>query len=127
MNYPTRPIEWLHSVQCQAKAVIAAVENLRDTHLEARADTRHLALDMRVALQENMPLQWADEYLASGTTQCICPEPWPDEASDDETVRRMLFDPLPPVDERGPMVVRNYHVVPLTNTVVEGHEFVVPE
>lgn len=79
MNYPTRPIEWLHSVQCQAKAVIAAVENLRDAQAQDNPeDSTRGALDFRISLQDNVPLQWADEYLASGTAQCICPEPWPD-------------------------------------------------
>lgn len=104
-QFPARPAEWLHHPRCLAKAVIAAVENLRDSHLDAKADATHLALDFRVALQENMPLEWADGYLLDGTTECVCPEPWPN-------------------DER--LVTRQYAVVPLTTMVVGGHEFPVP-
>lgn len=109
-QFPARPAEWLHHPTCLAKAVINAVENLRDSHLEAKADATHLALDFRVALQENLPLTWANEYLLDGTTECLCPEPWPNE--DDPAIAAL--------------VVRQYHVVPLTSTTIEGHEFPVP-
>lgn len=55
-----------HTRRCLAKALIAAVENLRDT--DAMTD-----LDFRVQVQEGVPLQWADMYLNEGITECLCP------------------------------------------------------
>lgn len=58
------PAEHLHSSACLAHAMICAVENMRDS-----ADG---ALTFRLMLQENTALAWADEYLTSGTLDCIC-------------------------------------------------------
>jgi hypothetical protein len=59
------PAEYLHSTRCQARALISAVENLRDEH-------RYTPHDFRLELQSGTPLAWADEYLASGTSDCLC-------------------------------------------------------
>lgn len=58
------PAEYLHSSKCLAHALICAVENMRDSHSDALA--------FRMAVQENRQLSWADEYLASGTADCLC-------------------------------------------------------
>ena len=64
-NDPTPPpAEWLHSKECLAEAIISAVQNLRDD-----LSTAH---DFRLNVQANLPLQWADEYLTSGTQTCTC-------------------------------------------------------
>ena len=64
----TMPAEYLHSSRCLAHALICAVENLRDSHSATAAG----ALAFRLALQDGTPLAWADEYLASGTADCLC-------------------------------------------------------
>lgn len=58
--------EYLHSKQCLAKALIAAIENLRDQD--------YTDYDFRLDVQNNVSLQTADDYLFDGTTDCICPE-----------------------------------------------------
>lgn len=66
-NYPVhRTPEQGHTRRCLAKAMIAAVENLRD---DAVSD-----LEFRTGLQEGLPLQWADLYLTEGMTVCLCPD-----------------------------------------------------
>lgn len=53
----------MHDKRCLAHAVICAVENLRDAEDD---------LGFRVGMQDNLPLTWADEYLAAGTVSCLC-------------------------------------------------------
>jgi len=75
MDYPvTRTPEQGHTAPCLAKAMVAAIENARDQ----MGPGVYL---FRIWAQDNTALQWADEYLATGTTQCICP-PTADEVSD---------------------------------------------
>lgn len=59
------PAEYLHSARCQASALIAAVENMRDEQGTG-------AHDFRLQAQAGIPLAWADEYLVSGTADCLC-------------------------------------------------------
>lgn len=78
MNYPVhRTPERGHTVLCLAKAMINAVENFRDMII---SDHRTVGLnpdfadhEFRLGLQDNLPLQWADEYLKEGVTECLCP------------------------------------------------------
>ena len=66
MDYPvTRTPEEGHSRKCLAKAMIAAIENLRDS---STSD-----IEFRIDSQNNTALIWADSYLANGDTECICP------------------------------------------------------
>ena len=55
----------MHTRRCLAGALIAAVENLRDT--QGLRD-----FDFRIAVQNNEPLEMADEYLKTGLFTCIC-------------------------------------------------------
>lgn len=55
-----------HTARCLAHALICAVENLRDMEDQT-------GYGFRLAVQENTPLQWADDYLISGTATCLCP------------------------------------------------------
>lgn len=71
MNTPVRPAEWLHERRCLARALICAVENLRDDY------SRGSDLGFRVDLQDNYPLVVADEYLRDGLLDCTCSAPWP--------------------------------------------------
>ena len=64
-NTTTMPAEYLHSSRCLAHALICAVENLRDSQGAS-------AHDFRMSVQDNLPLAWADEYLADGTADCLC-------------------------------------------------------
>lgn len=65
-TYPIyRTPEEGHTRQCQAKALIAAIENLRDG-----VDSD---FDFRTAVQRNEMLSEADTYLTEGLTECICP------------------------------------------------------
>lgn len=59
------PAEYLHSTRCQASAMISAVQNLRDQ------DSEH-PHDFRMAMQDGYALTIADEYLTTGTADCIC-------------------------------------------------------
>lgn len=59
------PAEYLHSARCLAHAMICAIENLRDEEGSG-------AHDFRLQAQAGIPLAWADEYLASGTADCLC-------------------------------------------------------
>ena len=59
------PAEYLHSKRCQASALISAIQNMRD---QEGTD----ALAFRLGAQAGTPLAWADEYLASGTADCLC-------------------------------------------------------
>ena len=74
-DFPARPAEWLHDKACLAHALICAIENMRDD------DSRGVNLDLafRMDVQANLPLTWADEYLTSGTTTCLCEAPWPED------------------------------------------------
>lgn len=71
----TRTAEEGHSARCLAAAMIAAIENMRDRVAE---DTKSDAGDdrtvtaFRLLAQDNAPLTWADEYLASNTMTCTC-------------------------------------------------------
>lgn len=66
-EYPiVRTPEEGHTRRCLAKAVIAAVENLRDSSEESD-------YSFRLALQQNYPLLLADQYLGTGMTECLCP------------------------------------------------------
>lgn len=56
----------MHSKQCLAAAIIAAVENLRDA-----ADS---SFDFRIAAQEDAFIIEADGYLSDGTMTCTCGE-----------------------------------------------------
>lgn len=75
----TRTPEEGHTFQCLAKTMIAVIENHRD-HL-ADAMTYQFApitqsaadYDFRLWAQDNIALHTADEYLADGTSDCICP------------------------------------------------------
>jgi hypothetical protein len=68
IHEPTpKPREWLHTKECLAEALIAAIENARDS------DTGYSDFEFRIALQNNELLEWADDYLADGTKTCICP------------------------------------------------------
>jgi hypothetical protein len=49
-----------------ARAIICAVENIRDS--EYVTD-----IEFRLAMQDNDPLRAADDYLADGLCGCICP------------------------------------------------------
>lgn len=67
-SYPIhRTPEQGHTKRCLAKALIAAIENLRD---DSGSD-----VDFRIAVQDNVPLEWADSYLTEGVTECLCPVP----------------------------------------------------
>lgn len=57
----------MHSKRCLAAAIIAAVENLRDT--EGMTD-----MDFRMEVQANRQVEWADSYLNDGTMTCSCGE-----------------------------------------------------
>ena len=66
-NYPvTRTPEQGHTAGCLAKALICAVQNMRD----ANGSDDH---EMRLMAQNNTMLVWADKYLAERLTQCYCP------------------------------------------------------
>jgi hypothetical protein len=81
-----RPYGWLHEKRCLAAAVIAAVENMRDSEY-------HTDLSFRIALQNNEALQEADGYLSDGPLMnCTCEAPWPLEAGD-RVVRRLDGSP----------------------------------
>lgn len=71
----TRTLEEGHSARCLAAAMIAAIENMRDRVAEdAKADAGddRTVTPFRLLAQDNAPLTWADEYLVSNTTTCIC-------------------------------------------------------
>jgi hypothetical protein len=55
----------MHAKECLAEAMIAAIQNLRDSNTCSD-------FDFRLYVQDNLPLEWADEYLADGTKTCIC-------------------------------------------------------
>lgn len=63
---PNRTPEQGHTKACLASAMISAIQNMRDA--EGFSD-----FDFRIAVQDNMPLQEADEYLATGLQTCTCP------------------------------------------------------
>lgn len=63
----TRTPEQGHTKKCAAHALINAVENVRD--LEYMTDA-----DFRLAMRDGTFAEWADEYLASGTVTCLCPD-----------------------------------------------------
>ena len=68
--YPVhRTPEQGHTAACLAKAVIVAVENLRDS----AQDGGHADYEFRLAVQRNDMLDEADSYLAEGITECLCP------------------------------------------------------
>lgn len=102
-----RPPEWMHERRCLARAIISAVENLRDS--DAFTD-----LGFRLQMQDNHALTEADDYLNTGMVDCICTAPWPeDEADLAEEVRS------------NPTCWT--HVVARMNKEMHGeHEFLVP-
>ncbi|SRR6266704_643840 len=55
-----------HTKACLARAMVSAVQNMRD----ADYLTDH---DFRIAAQNNDALVWADSYLADGLCDCVCP------------------------------------------------------
>lgn len=63
----SRTPEQGHTKRCLAAAMICAIENARDT--EDLGD-----IEFRILMQENIALTWADDYLATGTATCTCPE-----------------------------------------------------
>lgn len=69
-----RPAEWLHEKHCLARAMICAVENLRDD--EGEGD-----MTFRLAMQDGFALDEADSYLRTGTVECVCSAPWPEECT----------------------------------------------
>ena len=65
--YPIkRTPEQGHTKQCLAKALITSIENWRDADIYDH--------EFRSFAQWNEWLAEADEWLASGLTECICPE-----------------------------------------------------
>ena len=65
-----------HTAPCMAKALISAIENARDLAVnEAHGKDGTAQYDFRSMVQDNVPLTWADSYLAEGIAECICPEP----------------------------------------------------
>ena len=65
MNFEIkRTPEQGHDVACQANALITAIENMRDVE-------GMTALDFRAEVQYNFRYI-ADEYLESGSIQCLC-------------------------------------------------------
>jgi hypothetical protein len=56
----------MHDKACLADALIAAVQNLRDS------DTIKSDEEFRRAVQNGTVLDWADSYLSDGTKTCIC-------------------------------------------------------
>lgn len=64
-----------HTAPCMAKALISAIENARDLAIsEAHGNEDTAQYDFRSMAQDNVPLLWADTYLAEGVAECICPE-----------------------------------------------------
>jgi len=64
--YPIkRTPEQGHTKRCLAKALITSIENWRDAYDDH---------DFRIAAQRNYWLDDADEWLAVGMTECICPD-----------------------------------------------------
>lgn len=64
-----------HTAPCTAKALISAIENARDLAIsEAHGNDRAAEYDFRLMVRDNVPLTWADSYLAEGIAECICPE-----------------------------------------------------
>lgn len=73
-GYPVhRTPEQGHVAACLAKAIIAAVENVRDAFIAAHPDPEASRVGFRLAAQANDFLTIADGYLADGMTECICP------------------------------------------------------
>jgi len=92
-NYPVhRTPEQGHTKECLAKAMIVAIENLRD---DAVSD-----VEFRVGLQEGLPLDWADQYLREGVTVCLCPDPTPDLTDNDDALAELglIVDDLDSTD-----------------------------
>ena len=61
-----RVLIMVHSKRCMAAAIIAAVENIRD---EEGTDE----VDFRIAMLHGRAIEAADDYLATGLTECRCP------------------------------------------------------
>lgn len=64
-----RPAEHLHEAACLARALISAIENLRD---QDNMDS----LTFRQAAQDNTFLATADGYLNDGLQSCTCKASW---------------------------------------------------
>ena len=85
-----------HSAACLAKAMIAAIENLRDVHID---DARRLGQPslgdhgFTLDAQDNRFLDEAFGYLDDNTISCVCPdlEPYPVDADDDDHAERRAF------------------------------------
>lgn len=66
--YPIkRTPEQGHTKRCLAKALITSIENWKDAY---DIDDH----DFRIAAQRNVALEEADEWLAVGMTECVCPD-----------------------------------------------------
>jgi len=93
MNYPVhRTPEQGHTKACLAKAMIVAIENLRD---DETTD-----VEFRVMVQANTALEWADMYLEQGMTVCLCPDPTPDLTDNEEALAELglIVDDLDSTD-----------------------------
>lgn len=72
-NNIKRTPEQGHSVRCLAQAMISAIENARDARSELfGGDEYTQEVEFRLWAQDNIALQWADEYLKDGTADCLC-------------------------------------------------------
>jgi hypothetical protein len=84
-----------HTAQCRAKALITAIENARDVAVsdcarvfttvdwsvedpkqvtDLRKATAAASYDFGIQAQNGTFLETADDMLADGTTECICPD-----------------------------------------------------
>ena len=69
MNFTPRAAEHTHSVRCAAKAMITAIENVRDSVQDAEVDQ---SVGFIIWLQDN-PWHDARANLQDGVSECICP------------------------------------------------------
>lgn len=80
INDLPRPAEHLHEVKCLSQALISAIENERDSLLEARRRSEmgpyYGAHDFRLMAQDNDFLTIADRNLNDGTSTCMCEGKW---------------------------------------------------
>lgn len=68
-NFRARRAEHTHSVRCAAKAMITAIENVRDSVQDADIDQ---SISFAIWLQDN-PWYDARANLQDGVSECICP------------------------------------------------------
>lgn len=98
-----------HTAPCLAAAMISALENARDLTLEqTRGDVLGTVDLFRLLVQDNIALEWADEYLSSGTSDCHCPigptegdaeVQFPPRALDEEDVAAAQYAPVDLLDD----------------------------